>query len=685
MSEKNRQSKTHRGWLCSPSILNPIFMICTLSAMGLMLVSLLLYCFTDISPIIISAAFLAVYAIIFAWSLSAFKRAEEERRSIERQSLSLRQRIPELLVDISFPVMITNTEGVIIQANNAALRALGSTSATGNGDSLPEITGTPFSAIATAAGGGVEIRIGDSHYLARSYIIESESSDSWLIVLEDRTEVRLYQELRSNESAVVAYVVLDNLEELSAIARVSYRESANKIEVMLKEWASELRGFIREYARDKYMIVFPKLSLARCIEDKFSILDRIRDSISAENELAVTVSVGMSATGHSLLDRELEAANALDTALQRGGGQVVLRTEDDTLFFGGRLKTRIARPKVFSRVMAESLIREIEKAGNVLVMGHKSPDFDSIGSCVGIARIATGLGKEVKIVVDKSSECFKTCVAELSGTEGYPEIFVDAKVGLDLVQSGTLLILSDVNSQKIVEAPDIIGSVGHIAIIDHHRKTADFSYDPDLTYIEASASSASELVSELIEFYISAAPDPDTLKPDRHEATLMLAGIMLDTKNFTRTTSSRTFSAAYFLGALGANVETVRSFFYEDIEAFKGESILFPGAEFYRGSIIISAQDNIAGSNARISAARAADKLLNLRGVDAAFALLNDNGTIIISARSKGSVNVQLILEQIGGGGHFDVAGAQLARPMDEVLLSLREAIDEYLDQQKKD
>jgi c-di-AMP phosphodiesterase-like protein len=315
-------------------------------------------------------------------------------------------------------------------------------------------------------------------------------------------------------------------------------------------------------------------------------------------------------------------------------------------------------------------------------MGHKNPDFDSIGSCIGLARLALAYNPSVKIVIDQNNSNFKCSTERLiDAMPEYADIFVSSARGLDMIRSDTLLIMSDVNNLKIVESSDIAANVRNTVIIDHHRKIAEYEREPLIAYIEPSASSASELVSELIEITTMGAHASDAAKLSRHEANVMLAGIMLDTKNFTRTTSERTFSAALYLRSAGADPEYARTFFFADLSSFVTESKLGSEVRLYRERIALTVCEGSGTPDDRIAAAKAADTLLTVQNIDAAFVLIRTDDAIAISARSNGKINVQLILEKIGGGGHFDSAGAQVKNTVSkEVLEQLKGAIDEYLD-----
>ena len=377
-----------------------------------------------------------------------------------------------------------------------------------------------------------------------------------------------------------------------------------------------------------------------------------------------------------LSKREKNAFSALEFALQRGGDQVAVKTEEDILFFGGKTKGVQKKSGSFARVFATQLVSHIANAGNVLIMGHANPDFDAIGACIGIARLCMWCGVAPKIVMNTQCKNFRACTEKLMLLDDYKNVFVSAEAGLDLVRTDTLLIIVDANNFKILESSDIANNVADFIVIDHHRKVAEFETDPLLALIDPSASSASEMITGILEQCLPS----DVLY--KEEANLLLSGIMVDTKNFTKTTGTKTFSAAMYLRGIGANSEIAGTFFHEDFDDFMSEARFNTNVTMYLDKIAITESNGNDPNFDRVAAAKAADKLLTVRGVEASFALVSINDKIHISARSNGSINVQLILEKMGGGGHFDSAAAAITgSDMRSVLYRLKNAIDEYFEE----
>ena len=674
---------------------NLALLICV-AAGGVFLAALaIITAFTEIPACPAALVFLLVYCAAAA-AVCLLVRSPAVFRMSEKERASIGSLMTDTLRGIEMPAAITTEDGKIVWSNAAIQRAAGS-GETLAGLNFGSFCTVPVSAlIAADPSEGARAEIKDSPYLVRAYEMSTQDRKYYLLTLDDLSKIEAAEARADDELSVVAYLALDNLEELAQYARVSYREAANRVEEILKAWVVGMDGLMREYDRDKFLVVFPQKQLTSAISDKFGVLDAVRNVKTGEAGMSLTVSIGMSAAGESVAEREKEAAAALETALQRGGDQVVLRTRKGTEFFGGRTKSSRERTAVTSRVVSDRLATLIGESGNVLIMGHKNPDFDCIGACVGLARLASRYVSDVKIVVDRKSRNFTVCTEGLFADPSlnFDGLFIDAADGLDMIRSDTLLIVADVNNLQICESPEIAANVFRTVIVDHHRKAQEFVNEPELIYIEPSASSTCELVAEMLELSRAGQETPDGAGLSRREADIMLAGIMLDTLDFTRSTTARTFAAALYLRECGASSEIARTFFYEDLSSYITESKLGAEVCIYRSRIAIAVgrgsaadadpDDASAVAEARsvdrVTASKTADKLLTVRGVDAAFVLIETGGEVMISARSGGSINVQLVLEQMGGGGHFDAAGAQVrGTDIKDVLTRLKTCIDDYL------
>ncbi|MBO5313112.1 MAG: DHH family phosphoesterase [Clostridia bacterium] len=514
-------------------------------------------------------------------------------------------------------------------------------------------------------------------YKGKSYLVEEEAIRDYdkryyLLTLRDVTELLEIKQKMADEDKIVSYVIVDNLEDLLQFEQERYREAANKIEGYIREWGASVGGLVKEYERDKYMFIFEAKYLDGFMKGGGfdEILEKIRDIRVGSGNISVTVSIGVAKVSGTMEERESAAHVALDMALQRGGDQVVVKLENRIEFFGGKLNSVQRRTKVRARVVGNELISLMAKAGNVIVMGHRFPDYDAIGASIGIARLAMFCGVKVNIVTNFKDSNVKKSLKFFADDEDYKGIFVDSSRGLDLVRSDTLLVVVDVNNTKMFESEHIARNVNDIVIIDHHRKTAEFEKEPLISYIEASSSSASELVTEILEQSLPV----NTL--NQNEANMLYAGIVLDTKQFSKCTGTKTYAAAMYLRDHNASYESIQDLFKTSLRDYKLESRFGEKIQIYRNCMAIAVNEYGSESSDRILGARVADNLLMLEGVKASFSLVQIDNMVYISARSDGTVNVQLILEDLGGGGRFEAAGGQVTGTVNTVLNMLLAAID---------
>ena len=519
-------------------------------------------------------------------------------------------------------------------------------------------------------------------YKLSCYVLRSHGKDYYFVVFTDFTELDTTQRIMYENEPVVAYIVIDSLQELAQYIRVSYRTAVNEIEVRLKEWAESFGGMLREYEREKYLLVFTRRALDECVSTKFRILDTIRSIRLGDNSFPVTVSIGVGAVPGSFEDKERAAGDALDVALQKGGDQAVVNDGTGVESYGGRVNTMAGSTTITSRVNSEHLCRLFREAGNVLIMGHRSPDYDSIGSAIGLARLAIcareGDTSRIRVVIDREHLNFRTSYDMIAAIPEYRSLFIGADTAMDAVRSDTLLVMTDVNNIFNTEAPKLLKCINNVVIVDHHRRQSQmYEFKPLMTYIRPGVSSACELVSEMLEY----SPYHDMLL--KEEANLMLAGMMLDTKNFTTGVGMQTFTAVQYLYKRGAHASVVRRFFTETMEDLFTASDIDSRTRTYRGRIAITwlSIDRPATEADNIAIAKAADKLMNVDGIEASFALLRSENTVTISARSHDKINVQIIMQKLGGGGHYDMAGARLSHvTLEEACRRLKIVLDDYLD-----
>ena len=532
---------------------------------------------------------------------------------------------------------------------------------------------------------GTVVRLPDGgRYVARAYETRLNDRTNYLVTFTDASELLDLREKMERDMPAVAYIDVDNLEELTQYTHANYRDASRKVDDILISFAADMDGFLREYERDRYILFFSQEKLRLCEEDRFSaLLDRIRDIRLGEYGIPVTVSVGISLDDCSMAERAKEASSALDMALQRGGDQVAVRRRDGIRYYGGQTRPFQRRTKVQSRVVASYLLTKISEADNLLIMGHKNPDFDSIGSSIGIAQLGLFAGIPTRIIMDLDNPNFRIATERLAAASPYREMFISGHRGLDLVRSGTLLIITDANNLSIIESREVADSVrqvsGKIAIIDHHRQAGEYEFDPVINYIDASASSASELVTEMLE-QSDTGPEGSNILVSDEVASIMLSGIMLDTNGFTRNTGSRTLDAARYLFGRGANAEYAHSFFSQEYADYVSERSFSSCTLLMGGRVGLTWSTGTGrGADDRVVAAKEADRLLLVKGVQASFSLIVIDNVVHISGRSDGTVNVQLILERLGGGGRFDSAGTALSGvSLDAAIEDLKGAINAY-------
>jgi len=511
-------------------------------------------------------------------------------------------------------------------------------------------------------------------YKIEGFKVSEDGDGLYLAMLTDITTLSEAEKKYSDERVAVAYIAIDNVEDVLQYVHEQSRDAVAVVDAKLKKWAQSVNGIIKSYDNDKYVMFFDSVYLDECIKDRFAILDTIRETRVGDS-VSLTVSIGVSRVKGTLADRELAARDAIDMALQRGGDQAVYKTETTTEYYGGRTKSVYKRSNVRSRTFTNQLTALMARADNVVIMGHRYGDFDSFGASVGVARLCMLCGVKANIAVDMRDKNLLPCIRMMQETDIYSQMFVDNAEGLDLVGPDTLVVLVDHNIIERAQFPDIAKKVKNIAVIDHHRRIEKASDTVRLSYLEPSASSACELVTEMLENAISS---QSLLK---EVANMLLSGILLDTKQFTRNTGTRTFGAAQYLRGAGASPTDVYNMFKTSAEDLSKEARFHTAIITYRDRIAISACDGETDETYRVIASKAADKMLTLRGIDAAFALVRIGEQIHISGRSNGKINVQLILEKFNGGGHFDVAGAQVvSNSVAEVLETLKAGIDAYLE-----
>ena len=491
-----------------------------------------------------------------------------------------------------------------------------------------------------------------------SDIIEGDGYDGCLFAfyLFDETALRIALQEVDDQSLSVGMIYRDNYDEaLDSVEEVRRSLLTALIDRKVNKYIAALDGICKKIEKDKYMVILRKKSVALLRENKFDLLDDVK-TVNIGNEMAVTISIGIGLDGLSYAQNYEFARNAIDLALGRGGDQAVIKTPDNTIYFGGKSQQVEKNTRVKARVKAQALREIISSKDQVLIMGHRLADADSFGAAVGIYRIARILDKKAHIVLNDVSTSIKPMVDLFMDHEDDEEnMIIGSQQSLEYAGSGTVLVVVDVNKPSITECPELLRMCKSIVVLDHHRQGTEIIENATLSYVEAYASSTCEMVSEILQ-YIG-----ESIRISPEEADCMYSGIMIDTNNFMSKTGVRTFEAAAFLRRNGADVTRVRKLFREDAIEYKAKADAVSQAEIYRNAFAISTCSSEDIQSPTIVGAQAANELLNIRGVKASFILTEYQNQIFVSARSIDEINVQIIMERMGGGGHLNTAGCQLS------------------------
>ena len=468
----------------------------------------------------------------------------------------------------------------------------------------------------------------------------------------ETTEADHLREVYEASRPVAAILMLDNYEDLMKACEDTQRSAVlAQIDEKLQTWANAGQGILLKTDRNHYLFLFEEQYFQHFVDEKFSILDTVRAIRVAEN-IRPTLSIGIGKDSPSIPELYKNAKLSLEMALSRGGDQAVVRNQVDFAFYGGRTKATEKRTKVKSRVMANAFRELIADAGEVYIMGHSFADMDAVGAAAGICCAARKRGKQAHIIIDADHNAARTMLERLNALPEYENVFLDPSDAFLQMKADTLLVVVDTNRPDMVENPQLLESCNRVAVIDHHRRAATYIENAAFNFHEPYASSASELVTELLQYLV----EPTDLL--REEAGALLAGIVLDTKHFTQRTGGRTFEAAAFLRRSGADTAEVQRLFQGDLKDMVTKYDIIRRAEMYRSNIAVSVVEEPGVD--RVAAAQAADDLLTLKGVQASFVIYAAEGAVLMSARSLGEINVQVILEALGGGGNSTTAGARI-------------------------
>ena len=521
-------------------------------------------------------------------------------------------------------------------------------------------------------------RIEFSSITPENQMVSIEGSDEYMtaLYLYDETQLNRYIRENDDQKLVAALIYIDNYEEaLNSIEDVKQSLLVALIDRKVNKYFSGMDGLVRKVEKDKYFVVFRYIYLAKMEEDKFSLLDEVK-TVKVGNEMAVTLSIGIGSTGDTYNQSYEYARMAIGMALGRGGDQVVVKEGERITYFGGSSKQVDKMTRVKARVKAHALREIIESRSNVIVMGHHIADVDSFGAAVGVYCAGRVLDKKVQIVLNEvttSLRPLKECFNEENGYE--PDLFIQSEEAIELTNNNTLVMVVDTNRPTYTDCPEILKKTKSIVVFDHHRQGSEVVENPILSYIEPYASSTCEMIAEVLQYFAA------NIKLTACEADAIYAGILIDTNNFMQKTGVRTFEAAAYLRRCGAEVTRVRKMLRNDMADYKARAEVMRHAEVYHGAFAISVCPADKVESPTVVSAQSANELLNIIGIKASFVMTEYQNKIFISSRSIDEINVQSIMERLGGGGHANIAGAQLKEcSIEDAKRKIRAILDEMIE-----
>lgn len=620
---------------------------------------------------------LLVYLIYYNWK-SNYMRREKWKKYIESLSSEVDSVARYSLLNLPIPLTIVEFDGSISWYNSKFIELMEEKDILDKNieDIIPYFE---FTKLLEDENDKIkDVRINDRIFSVRHNIVklDNDHDERYIVMLYwiENTNFYNLKTKYNSEKPNVAFIQVDNYDDVLKETEEDYRPLVTaEIDRRINLWVSRMNGLIKKYQKDKYIVVFENRNLENLEAKKFTILDDIRE-IDLGNKIPATLSIGVGVNGKNLSRLEEFASSALELALGRGGDQAVVRKIDSFEFYGGKTKAVEKRNKVKARIIAHALRQLIDQSNRIIIMGHKSPDMDSFGAAIGVYRAAINRGKEAYIVINKINAATQNVYNRFKDNEEYR--FIDSEEALEVFGEKDLIVVVDTHRPSSTECPELIDKSDRVVLIDHHRRGTEFIENTVLTYLEPYASSTCELVAEILQYM------DVKVNLEKIEAEAMLGGIAVDTKNFSFKTGVRTFEAASLLRRAGADTTEVRQLFQDDITTFIAKANVVRNAEVIKESIAISVCDeNI--KNPQLVVAQGADELLNIRGISTSFVIgIKDDGTVLISGRSLGNLNVQRILEKLGGGGHLTVAGAQLKDVTAyETKNMLINAIEEYLEE----
>ena len=620
---------------------------------------------------------LAVGGLIIKQQLEAEKKQQQEMDSyMETFTMTMDFKTKQSITNFYIPLVMSNNKGIIVWYNKSFSDLIGKKGLFGERleDYIPEFNIDEM--IEKEEGDLLIDRYADKILKAVYYVNQGkERKDRNLMIsFEDITEFENIKQAKEDQKPSLISIQIDSLDEVISSTEEQKRPRLTaEIEKRLKEWAEENQIALRRTSSDKFFAIATEEDLREMEENKFKVLDDIR-AIDYENTIPVSLSMGVASFTNSLRETQQIAESALDIALGRGGDQVAVRREDKYNFYGGSSKAIEKKTRVKARIVSYALKDLVLESSDVLVMGHNYADLDAVGSALGVVAIANMLHKEAKIVLEESNSSIDMLYQRIIQDPQYAKVFISKQEAKNRISPTTLLVVVDTHKPSLTEYPDLVKMSEKTVIIDHHRRSEEFVDSPVLVYHETYVSSTSEMVTELIQYI----QDKPQVNPTVSEA--LLAGIQLDTKNFTFKTGVRTFEAAAFLRKYGADTVAVKTLFQGDMDNYIDQLDAMRKTKIIDDMIAMTHLDKCT-QNPQLIASKVADELLNLKGIQASFVLAEDTkGEIQVSARSLGKINVQVIMEKLGGGGHMETAATQLRNTsMEAAIEEVENQISNYI------
>ena len=536
-----------------------------------------------------------------------------------------------------------------------------------------------------------EVRYEDREYLAElrkisvkgfsdsEQLMEMPKEQEYFIAvhMQDVTERNEYIRANEEQRLVAGMLYIDNYDEvIESVEEVRQSLLLALIDRKINQYFMKVNGIVKKVETDKYFVVVKKKDFKKLEEDRFSLLEDVK-SVSVGNKIPATLSMGLGLSSDSYSQSYNYARVAIDQALARGGDQAVIKDCNGITYYGGKREMSYKNTRVKARVKAEALREYMMTSGNVLVMGHTMTDVDSLGAAIGIYRAAESIGKKAHIVLNRPTNSIRSVYEDYINNPDYPEdMYISSSEAKDMMNNNSMVIVVDTNRPQMTECPELLQMTKTIVVLDHHRQSRDNIDNAMLSYIEPYASSACEMVAEILQYI-----DEDIKIPPL-EASSMYAGMMIDTNNFTNRTGVRTFEAAAFLRRCGADIPYVRKIFRDDMDSYRAKASIISNAEVYRQQFAIARGQNLRVDSPTIIGAQAANELLDIEGIRASFVLTVYQGRIYVSARSIDEVNVQIIMERLGGGGHMNASGAQFDHTnMEEAVNCVKAQIDRMIEE----